>query len=270
GFKPTFGVVSTEGVFPLSPSFDTIGLFARDLPLLTNAYEAIAGNSRGAHGSGLGADSGSRGTGGVGSAQAGQPLTDDRSLLESADESADGTRRWAERTLSGVRTASARSEELREIIERLSGIYDIVRRYEAYVLHQRFADDQGELYQPGVWAKIMSGQTITKAEYQEQVIALEELRASATSIFDDVDLLVTPAIEGDVIAWEDIGPDSAARFMRYSMPFNVLGWPAVTLPIGAVAGGDDTRSTGSAKPESGQIVGPPHSDEQLLAFVAGL
>lgn len=270
GFKPTFGVVSTDGVFPLSPSFDTVGLFARDLPLLTKAYAAIAGIGRVADGGSQGTDGGDRGTDGGGPTRAVQSLTVDLSLLETADESADGARRWAERTLAGVSTTSARAEELRDIIERLFGIYDIVRRYEAYVLHQQFADHQGELYQPGVWAKIMSGQTITEAEYQEQVVALEELRASATSIFDDVDFLVTPAIEGDVIRWDEIGPDSAARFMRYSMPFNVLGWPAVALPIGAVAGGNDTRSTGSAKPESVQIVGPPHSDEQLLAFVAGL
>lgn len=268
GFKPTFGVVSTEGVFPLSPSFDTVGLFARDLPLLTTAFAAIAGNSRVADGD--------RGTAGVGSAQAEQPLIVDLSLLESADDSGEGARRWAERTLAGVRTTSARAEELSEIIERLFGIYDIVRRYEAYVLHQQFADDQGELYQPGVWAKIMSGQTITEAEYQEQIVALEQLRASAASIFDDVDFLVTPAIEGDVIRWDEIGPGSAARFMCYSMPFNVLGWPAVALPIGAIAGRAQGAAepgadpAGPAKPESVQVVGPPHSDERLLEFVTGL
>lgn len=276
GFKPTFGVVSTEGVFPLSPSFDTVGLFARDLSLLTTAFAAIAGDGRVAdQRTERGADNGGQDDDGGGSVQTKQPLTVDLSLLESAGESAEGTRRWVDRALTEVRTTSARSEELSEVIERLSGIYDIVRRYEAYVLHQQFAEEQGELYQPGVWAKIMSGQTITEAEYQEQIVALEELRASAASIFDDVDFLLTPAIEGEVIRWDEIGPDSAARFMRYSMPFNVLGWPAVTLPIGASPQGTGAEETESARPEparpeSVQIVGRPHNDEGLLAFAARL
>ena len=248
GFKPSFGVVSTEGVFPLSPSFDTVGLFARDLPLLTTAFAVISGHGR------------DLGSGGLASPEA---LTVDVSLLRSADDSAEGARRWTEHHLGDVRTTSAKSEELGETIERLFGIYDIVRRYEAYTLHRRFADDQGELYQPGVWAKIMSGQTITVPEYQEQVVALEELRASAMEIFDDVDFIITPGIEGEVIRWDEIGPESAARFMRYSMPFNVLGWPALTLPVGAVVG-----DGGTARPESVQIVGPPNSDERLLAFAA--
>lgn len=272
GFKPTFGVVSTDGVFPLSPSFDTVGLFARDLPLLTTAFAAIAGDNRVTD---RDADGGSRSAAGGGSAQTGQPVTVDRSLLESAGESAEGARRWADRALADVRTISARSEELSESIARLFETYDIVRRYEAYVLHQQFADEQGELYQPGVWAKIMSGQTVTAAEYQEQIVALEELRASAASIFDDVDFLITPAIEGEVIRWDEIGPDSAARFMRYAMPFNVLGWPAVTLPIEGWAQGAGANGTESARPEpeppeSVQIVGRPHDDAGLLAFAARL
>lgn len=34
GFRPTHGLISLEGVVPFSPSFDTVGWFARDAPLL--------------------------------------------------------------------------------------------------------------------------------------------------------------------------------------------------------------------------------------------
>lgn len=247
GFKPTFGTVSTEGVFPLSPSFDTVGLLARDLPLLTSAYAAIAENSRGSASAGY---------------SRAEKVTVDFSLLDSAGDSAAAARDWAEQNLSDVRGAPTRADELTEILDRCIRIYDIVRRYEAYVLHEQYLDDQGEKYQRGVWAKIMAGQSITEAQYQAEIAALEELRASAISIFDDVDFIITPAIEGDVIRWDQIGRESAARFMRYAMPFNVLGWPAVTLPIGAVGDG--------SKPESVQIVGAPHSDEKLLEFIAEL
>ncbi|GAA1947564.1 amidase [Brevibacterium antiquum] len=261
GFKPTFGKVSVEGVFPLSPSFDTVGLFARDLPLLTAAFAVISGNG-----------SGSIPTG---SSPAKAP-TVDLSLLNPTDESSAEVRTWVHKHLGDsaiASTTSANFDYLTGLIERGIDYYDIVRRYEAYVLHKQFLDDQGEKYQPGVWAKILSGQNITVAEYQSNVAALEELRAVAESFFDDVDFIITPAIDGDVIAWDELRSDSAAKFMRYSLPFNVLGWPAVTVPIGAVVGGPDTASAGPepspTRPESVQIIGPPHCDETLLKFVAG-
>ena len=57
--------------------------------------------------------------------------------------------------------------------------------------------------------------------------------------------------------------DSAAKFMHYSMPFNVLGWPALTIPV---AGGIESQEL----PESVQLVGPPGSDRALLSFAAQL
>ena len=288
GFKPTFGTVPVEGVFPLSPSFDTVGLFAHDLPVLTAAFRAISESGAGT----------ATATATAASSAASAPTpaktpTVDLSLLNRADESSAGVLTWAEKRLGDSALASAASanfDYLTELIERGIAFYDIIRRYEAYVLHKQFLDAQGEQYQPGVWAKILSGQDITEAEYQSNVASLEELRAAAESFFDDVDFIITPAMDGDVTAWDDLGPESAAKFMRYSLPFNVLGWPAVTLPIGAVfdsstsgagavSGTDtdtdtdtDTASATSsrAKPTSVQFVGAPHNDEKLLEFVAGL
>src|SRR5205823_14156501 len=43
GFKPTFGLVSTEGVFPLAPSYDHAGPMARDVATCTALMGALAG-----------------------------------------------------------------------------------------------------------------------------------------------------------------------------------------------------------------------------------
>ncbi|WP_167949296.1 amidase family protein [Brevibacterium marinum] len=278
GFKPTFGAVPTEGVFPLSPSFDTVGLFARELPLLAEAFKVIVGGRQGptrAEASLAGTPTASRTPG---ASLAGTP-TVDLSLLKPADESSTEALTWAEHHLGESALAAATSanfDRLTHLIERGIGFYDIVRRYEAYVLHKQFLDDQGEQYQPGVWAKILAGQDIAEADYRSNVASLDELRASAESFFDDVDFLITPAIDGEVTEWDELGPGSAAKFMRYSLPFNVLGWPAVTLPIGAAIEGAMSASepamtaASRAKPASVQVVGPPHSDEKLLEFVAGL
>lgn len=41
GWRPTHGSVSTDGLTPLAPSFDTVGLFARSGPLLRAAAEVL-------------------------------------------------------------------------------------------------------------------------------------------------------------------------------------------------------------------------------------
>src|SRR5690606_33944814 len=41
GWRPTHGAVPTTGVVPLSPSFDTVGLLARDPGVLAQAARAL-------------------------------------------------------------------------------------------------------------------------------------------------------------------------------------------------------------------------------------
>lgn len=52
---------------------------------------------------------------------------------------------------------------------------------------------------------------------------LIDAQASAESCFDDVGVIITPGIGGAVTAWDELGPGSAVKFVRYSLPFNVLG-----------------------------------------------
>jgi Asp-tRNA(Asn)/Glu-tRNA(Gln) amidotransferase A subunit family amidase len=44
GFKPTYGSLSTTGVWPLAPSYDHVGLLARELPLLRRVVELLLPN----------------------------------------------------------------------------------------------------------------------------------------------------------------------------------------------------------------------------------
>jgi amidase len=46
GFRPTHGAVSVEGVIPFSPSYDTVGWFARDITTLNLAGDALLPKAR--------------------------------------------------------------------------------------------------------------------------------------------------------------------------------------------------------------------------------
>jgi amidase len=43
GLRPSHGLISTEGVLPLAPSFDVVGILARELPLISRVLSVIRG-----------------------------------------------------------------------------------------------------------------------------------------------------------------------------------------------------------------------------------
>ncbi|AMT92747.1 hypothetical protein A2T55_02160 [Brevibacterium linens] len=248
GFKPTFGLVPVDGVFPLSPAFDTVGLFASDLGLLTTAFDVIVGgDSDEAPDQGEAFDltgSGER--------------TVDVSLLPGDENRA----RDLLMSVPDLMVTSANGQVMGELLDDLAPIYDFIRLYEAFEVHKDLFAKHSADYQPGVAKKIESGRNLGEAEYRRQVEALAELRERSLSVFGAADFLLTPALEGPVVRWDEIDSGSAAKFMRYSMPFNVLGWPALTIPLPG-AGADEG-------PQAVQLVGRPGSDRDLLAFASQL
>lgn len=239
GFKPSFGAVPVDGVFPLSPAFDTVGLFASDLGLLTTAFDVIAGDD-------------------AGDDRGDSARTIDVSLF--ADD--DARARDLLRSVPDLTITSANGPALAELLEDLAPIYDYIRLYEAFEVHKDLYAEHSADYQPGVAKKIESGRGLGEAEYRKQLDALAELRERSLSVFGATDFLLTPALDGPVVRWDEIDSGTAAKFMRYSMPFNVLGWPALTLPLPRGGAGDG--------PQAVQLVGRPGGDRDLLAFASRL
>ncbi|GAA4282754.1 amidase [Brevibacterium daeguense] len=250
GFKPTPGTVPIDGVFPLAPSFDTVGFFAKDIALIERAYGLFAGDEEG-----LGAAPGA-GQGGRLSVDT-SLLLNDAEAPSAAREFVSLRRKFPSLDVSPVEATVSRTDVV-QVLDHTLDLYDIIRRVEAYRIHRELVADQRERYQPGVLGKILSGAEVTEDQYESAVQDLEQLRESALAIFEETDLLVTPAIAGEVVRWADLDSGSAARFMRYTAPFNVLGWPAITIPV--------PRSATVGTPLSVQIVGQPGADEQVLRF----
>ncbi|PMD04507.1 amidase family protein, partial [Brevibacterium paucivorans] len=89
---------------------------------------------------------------------------------------------------------------------------------------------------------------------------VEALRERALAQFADVDVIVSPALDGGTVPWDSIGPDARPAFVRYSQLFNVLGWPAITIPTG--------RKYESGAPACLHIAGKPGEDATVLAVAA--
>lgn len=254
GFKPTFGLVPVEGIFPLAPSCDTVGFFALDVGLVRSAFLA-ARIERGYL------------------VDAGQVQVPP-GRTEPRKQAGAGSGVPAHRALRAGEDSAA-GRHLDSVIDEALRLYEVLRKYEAYAIHREFLATQGDRYQPVVRERALAGAGVTPAEYEDALKDQEALRRSALRLFDDVDFIVTPAMDGPVPRWSELGPEHRAAFTHFSTPFNVLGWPAITLPIAGEAVGASGRlnSAGRADgvqpdalPESVQLVAAPHEDLDLLAY----
>jgi aspartyl-tRNA(Asn)/glutamyl-tRNA(Gln) amidotransferase subunit A len=139
-----------------------------------------------------------------------------------------------------------------------------LQSYEAYLYHAKFLGDYSDLYQPETLRRILAGRSTEWSGYTRAVLKLRESRRQIASVFQDVDLLVTPAvpIPAPTIAELQQSPELLRPreliLLRNTHPFNVWGLPAVSIPCGFTRGG---------LPIGLQISGP-HWGEALVLRLA--
>ena len=102
--------------------------------------------------------------------------------------------------------------------------------------------------------------------YRRAISAREADRARVNALFDSFDVLVSPVMGGTALPirrWEGRGALytvlGMSRFYPYCVPWNHLGNPAMSVPMGFAADG---------MPLAVQIVGRPGEEETLLSLAA--
>ena len=267
GIKPTQGLVSRAGVFPLAPSLDSIGPLARSVRDAALILEIIRGYDS------LDSES---------SIEA--PATP---LLKRADAGIKGLRfgRAEEYFLKGCdsEVADATEATIRdieslggEIIEtQIEGIEDTnpinvlliateaAHNYKDVVLeHHQVMNEQTVM-------RILMG-CFTTAEEHQQILSIRAnvARRMIAELFADIDILVTPVWPFllPTIAESDVGakPEAASLVQRIghnTRPFNFLGLPAITVPIGWDENG---------LPCAIQLVGKPFDEATLIQAATAL
>jgi aspartyl-tRNA(Asn)/glutamyl-tRNA(Gln) amidotransferase subunit A len=209
GFKPSYGLVSLEGCFPLAPSFDHAGPMAASVGVCTSMMSALADDF--------------------------EPRT-----LESLEELEVGIA-WIEEadTLvhARVREAAGRFPRAQEAEFPLpEGVGRVFMREVADVHRDLFAE-YADSYGDNVRTKIEQCLALTDAEYERGLSAREEYRERCEEAWGDLDLLVTPTLGfvAPPLPADDL--ELRETVIRFTFPFNALGWPALAQPCGAAEDG---------------------------------
>lgn len=144
------------------------------------------------------------------------------------------------------------------LFDQAAEFYEPIRRFESYAVTRHLLTDQRDRFLPTVGARLAGGADVGRARYERGLTAMARLREHAEDLMGDADVLVTPVFEGHVPTWfeADKVPDISSRLIRYTVPFNILGWPALTLPLPAA----DDRGA----PLAVQLVARPGCDLRLL------
>jgi aspartyl-tRNA(Asn)/glutamyl-tRNA(Gln) amidotransferase subunit A len=228
GLKPTYGLVPLDGCFPLAPTFDHAGPMARSVADCTAMLAALVPDLRTVPTPSLGDL-----RVGVSWVDACEPLVRDR-LREAAE------------LLPGARQME---------FPRVDGIGPLFMREVADVHRDLFAES-ADSYGPSVRAKIELCLEVTDAEAEEAARRREDYREEAEQKLGDLDLLLVPTLAFVAPPLPGDERDVREEILRFTFPFNALGWPALALPAGPAEDG---------LPASLQLVGRPGTDALVLA-----
>ncbi len=231
GHKPTYGLVSTDGVFPLAPSYDHAGPMARDVAGCIELMAALAPSV----------------------------AVEDVALGDLTIGIA-----WTEPAAPLVRqqveAAAARFGEVRPLAFPSVVDYTLFM-HEVAAIHRDLYAESPELYGDNIRPKLERCFEITDAEATAAAAEREAYRAEALAALDGLDLLVTPTL-AFVAPPADVDElEVREGFVRFTYPFNLLGWPALALPCGPAENG---------QPASLQLVGRPGADGLVLGAARAL
>jgi aspartyl-tRNA(Asn)/glutamyl-tRNA(Gln) amidotransferase subunit A len=229
GFKPTYGLVSSEGCFPLAPSYDHVGPMASSVAGCIALLRVLAPGFAPVELESL------------------EELTVGVAWLEDADPL----------VRARVSEAAAHFPNRRPIELSLpDAAENKLFMREVADVHRGLFPERADEYGAGVRWKLDLCIEVTDAE----ATAAERLRATyleqCDALLDGVDLLLTPTMLGVAPRADADEAELRGRGTRLTYPFNCLGRPALALPCGPAEDG---------LPASIQLVGRRDDDARVLA-----
>ena len=232
GLKPTYGLLSTVGVTPLSPSFDTVGIIARCCEKLRNTL---------------------LGTSDLTASNRPVPARLGKLLLPTAQKAVPETlAAFTEASAALTRDGCPISDIMLTLdVSAIVAAHRCVMLAEAAQAHGHLLHNNSvDLLRPNFRAGLQAGTVLSPAEVAEARGYLESAKTAFWSQTTDVDIMLTLAVP-------DGAPllDGTTGFQDWLTPWTVFGGPLVCMPWGLDSIG---------RPRSVMLAGRPSSDLQVL------
>jgi aspartyl-tRNA(Asn)/glutamyl-tRNA(Gln) amidotransferase subunit A len=254
GLKPTYGLVSTRGVLPLSWSLDHAGPMARtaaDAALILQAIAAYDPQDI--------------------YCQKFPPVYYPSAIEEKTSGLRLGVAQdfWSEVDAEIKLAVDAAVAQLQKLtagvqpIDISTHVDRTVVRSEPFAYHQKYLPQHEGSYDPETLRRIRSGADVTATQYIQAYRELMEQRRQILQLFDRVDLVLTPTapVLPPSISELQAEPDQLrARelfMLRNTRPFNVYGLPSISVNCGFAKSG---------LPIGMQITGAPGADGMVLCL----
>lgn len=237
GYKGTYGWTDLTGVYPLAPSFDTLGLFTRRVADLAPVRAVLARGARA-------------------SVTARMPARIRLFRTAKWDEASPDARRAVERALRAVGDAGATIDEV-PVPASWSDIVAIHTTVMLAEMGRQFAkllSVHPDKMSASIRGQIAQGQKTTPDEERQARERVEAYRAEAADLLPPGDVWLTLAAPGE--APEGLGATGDPMFNR---PWTLLGVPCLSLPY---------RQGANGLPLAVQLVAARGGDDDLLDAAA--
>jgi len=236
GFKPTHGVIPLDGVMPLAPSLDTVGIHAASIDMVRKVFQELVLRLHPTQ-------SGKRKKLLIGwypGPNAVHAETQVTKLLEKV-----------RKRLSASGIADVEKFEYDdEMLLILARSNRLIIQYEASRIHQRVYRESRNLLGEATVDMIETGLKIANEEYQQTLQAVRAAHAAFIKASQRFDALLTFSAPGEAPRFEQ-GTGSSV----FNQPWTTLGVPCITLPAGKGSHG---------LPLAIQLIGNPGQDFHLL------
>lgn len=239
GIRPTHGAVSLEGVMPLSPSFDTVGWFARDAGLLAKVGEVLLPAANRA------------------------PIRR-LLLLEDAFDILDpDVRPTIQAAVDRVGRAIAPVSPIRLTDDCLAGClanFNTLRPPEIWAAHGEWIETTHPNLGPQTAARLAATKAAAGVDTSAALAYRDQLREGAAGALGDDGAFVfptTPTIAPLKGFSDSDAPGLRDRVFRLTSLASMLGFPEVSMPLGCCQG----------CPIGFSLLGPAHSDRALLSAI---